>query len=86
MKIYRLEKDIVKQMGDKLVEYGAAGNPDMAVYQIMYFWALISKVELREVLYEQLPEMMKPMFRLLTDEELEESKLWVVEDERTTNN
>ena len=72
--------------GSRLAEHGDSAGQLVAIYQVIYFFALVLPTEVTESIYEQLPEMMKPMFRLLTDEELEESKLWVVEDERTTNN
>lgn len=77
MKIYRLDKNIIKEIGDKLVENGIATDHSVAVNQMMYFWALITQTEITENIYKQLPNIMQPMFRELTPEEVKESKTWV---------
>jgi len=81
MKTYKLDKDIIKEIGEKAIENGIASDYSMAVSQIMYFWALISIVTVPERVYEQLPNIMQPMFRELTKEEYETYKQVVVDAE-----
>ncbi len=80
MKIYKLDKNIIKEIGEKSVENGTATDHSKAVNQMMYFWALTLGTEITENIYKQLPNIMQPMFRELTAEEIKESKLWVVEE------